>query len=70
MLLLGKLSEDVLHQNEKINQERRPESHKGVVTWEMGGGNSQEDDNAGSAEQEVLFGRGKSWSPWSVSRHH
>lgn len=62
MLLLGKLSEDVLHQNEKINRERRPESPKEVVTWEMGGENSQEDDNAGSAEQEVLFGRGKSWS--------
>lgn len=61
-LLLGKLPEDVLHQNERINYERRLESHKRVVTQEMGGGNSQEEDKSGSAEQAVLFGTGRHWS--------
>lgn len=48
--LLGKLLEDVHHQNERINQERRCESHKGVATQERDGRNSQGDGEARPAE--------------------
>lgn len=46
-LLLGKLLECVLHPNERINQERGPESHTGFVAQGKGGGHSREDGKQG-----------------------
>lgn len=46
-LLLGKLLECVLHPNERINQERGPESHTGFVAQGKGGGRSREDGKQG-----------------------
>lgn len=56
------------YQNERIDLERRPESHNEVATQERGGGNSQENDKAGPGGLAILFGIGEHWDIQGIAK--